>query len=176
MTMTLAVNNDLLTVNASTPGLIGSGTDFSWNNKGIMFNETTHRMSRSKVRADGIWIFWRAAMADAFSASLDDFFRYISLGNTGTSLNGYMVVDAKNSETGLIDAKVGSATMARSFMGLSGILDLSAPSTGFWMLYGTLHVNGSPFIWSLSSRKWQKLRDVPDRVDGAYTLTPLYLR
>jgi hypothetical protein len=45
--MTLAINNDLMTVNAATPGLIGSATDFGFNNKGIMFNETTHRMDRS---------------------------------------------------------------------------------------------------------------------------------
>ena len=47
ITQTLAVNGDLLTVNAATPGLIGSATDFGYNNKGIMFNETTHRVSTS---------------------------------------------------------------------------------------------------------------------------------
>ncbi len=56
--------------------------------------------------------------------------------------------------------------MVRAFKGLSGILDTSASTTGFWMLYGTPKVNGAPFIWSQSSWKWQKLRDVPDRVDG----------
>jgi len=48
MTQTLAVNGDLMTINAATPGLIGSATDFGYNNKGIMFNETTHRMSRAR--------------------------------------------------------------------------------------------------------------------------------
>jgi hypothetical protein len=77
---------------------------------------------------------------------------------------------------GSIDSKVGSTAMVRDFMGLSGNLDLSAPTTGFWMLYGTARVNGAPFIWSQSSWKWQKLRDVPDRLDGTFTLMPLYLR
>ena len=77
---------------------------------------------------------------------------------------------------GSIDSKVGSTSMVRSFMGLSGILDTSASNTGFWMLYGTPKVNGMPFIWSQSSWKWQKLRDVPDRIDGSFTLMPLYLR
>jgi hypothetical protein len=297
MTQTLAVNGDLLTVNAANPGLIGSATDFGYNNKGIMFNETTHRMSRTVVKPDGLFIFWRAALAEQFSGSISDFFNAISLDNTGTYLNGYMLVDANTRETGLVemsyrcfvyyrstggaytvtstsldsgacttdydpemvtpdylmginypasnqvvndlqsndnrparrvqfrqllpgvndletaksvitytdpvnplsifgrwdlgygdtthpkqvpdgsvDSKVASTSMVRSFMGLSGILDTSAANTGFWMLYGTARVNGSPFIWSQSSWKWQTLRDVPDRLDGSFTLVPLYLK
>ena len=297
MNMTLAINNDLMTVNAATPGLIGSATDFGFNNKGMMFNETTHRMDRSEVKPDGLWIFWRAALAEQFSASIDDFFRTISLDNSGTYLNGYMLVDAKNSETGLvemsyrcfvyyrssggpytvtsksldgqpcstqydpemvtpdylmginypaslqvrtdlqstdnrparrrqfakllpgvvdvstakaaitytdpanplsvfgrwdlgygetaypkiipdgsIDAKTGATAMVRSFMRLSGKLDMRSKATGFWMRYGTPTVNGAPFVWSQSSWKWQKRRDVPDRLDGAFVLMPLHLR
>ena len=297
MTQTLSVNGDLLTVNASTPGQIGSGTDFGYNNKGIMFNETTHRMTKTQVKPDGLWIFWRAALAELFSGSITDFFDAISLDNTGTYLNGYMLVDANTNETGLVemsyrcfiyyrstggpyavssksmdggacstdydpemvtpdylmginypasyqvatdlgsndnrparrvqfkqllpgvndletaktvithtdpanplsifgrwdlgygetdypkqvpdgsvDAKAASTSMVRSFMGLSGVLDTSASNTGFWMLYGTAKVNGAPFIWSQSSWKWQTLRDVPDRLDGSFTLMPLYLK
>jgi hypothetical protein len=297
MTQTLAVNDDLVTFNAATPGLIGSATDFGYNNKGIMFNETTHRMSKSQVNPLGLWIFWRAALAEQFSGSITDFFNAISLDNTGTYLNGYMLVDANTNETGLVemsyrcfvyyrstggpytvssesldcnacstdydsemvtadylmginypaslqvrsdlqstdnrparrqqfkqllpgvndvetakavitytdpanplsifgrwdlgygetsypkqipdgsvDSKVGSTRMVRSFMGLSGILDTKSSATGFWMLYGTPYINGTPFIWSQSSWKWQTLRDVPDRVDGRFTLMPLYLR
>ena len=297
MSQTLAVNGDLVTFNAATPGLIGSITDFGYNNKGIMFNETTHRMSKSQVKPLGLWIFWRAALAEQFSGSITDFFHAISLDNTGTYLNGYMLVDAKTNETGLVemsyrcfvyyrstggaytvssesldgdpcsteydtdmvtadylmgmnypaslqvrsdlqstdnrparrqqfnqllpgvhdvetaktvitytdpdnplsvfgrwdlgygetsfpkqvpdgsvDSKVGSASMVRAFMGLSGVLDTTSSATGFWMLYGTAYVNGTPFIWSESSWKWQTLRDVPDRLDGRFTLMPLYLR
>ncbi|MDO9308472.1 MAG: hypothetical protein Q7V04_05360 [Deltaproteobacteria bacterium] len=299
MTQTLAVNNDLLTLNAASPGLIGSGTDFGYNNKGIMFNETTHRASTSSTKIEGLWIFWRATLAEQFSHSIDEFFTAISLDNTGTYLNGYMLADAFTRETGLvemsyncfvfykqapgkdytvttspasgptpwaveydsemvtrdylmginfpasrqvrtdlestdnrparraqlreglpgvmdvesakqlithtdpanplslfgrwdlgygetdypkqipdgsIDSKVVSTSMVRAFKDLSGILDTSASSTGFWMLYGTAHVNGEPFIWSRSSWSWQTLRDVPDRVDGVFTLMPLNLR
>lgn len=296
MTMTLAINGDLMTVNASTPGLIASGTDFGFNNKGMMFNETTHRMGRSEVKPEGLWLFWRAALAEQFSSSIDDFFRYISLDNSGTYLNGYMLVDAKNGETGLvemsyrcfvyyrsnggaytvtsqsldgkpcsteydpelvtsdylmginypasiqvrtdlqstdnrparrrqfakllpnvvdlstaraaitytdpanplsifgrwdlgygetaypkiipdgaIDAKAASTEMARSFMSLSGKLDMQSRTTGFWMRYGTASVKGAPFVWSQSSWKWQKRRDVPDRLDGSFRLMPLHL-
>jgi hypothetical protein len=297
LNQTLAVNGDLLTMNAATPGLIGSATDFGYNNKGIMFNETTHRVSTNKVNSVGLWIFWRAALAEQFSGSITDFFNYISLDNTGTYLNGYMLVDANTNETGLVemsyrcfvyyrstggpytvssksmdgdlcstdydsemvtaeylmginypasyqvssdlgstdnrparrrqfkellpevddvetaknvitytdpanplsifgrwdlgygetsypkqipdgavDSKVGSTSMVRSFMGLSGVLDTSVSNTGFWMLYGTAKVDGKPFIWSQSSWKWQTRRDVPDRLDGKFTLMHLYLR
>jgi hypothetical protein len=297
MVQTLSINGDLLTVNAVSPGLIGSSTDFGYNNKGLLFNETTHRMSKSQVKPLGLWVIWRAALAEQFSASVDDFFDAISLDNTGTYLNGYMLADAKNGETGLvemsyrcfiyyrstggeytvksssldgnqcstdydsemvtpdyimginypaslqvrsdlestdnrparrtqfekllpkvhnvatarrvitytdpsnplsifgrwdlgygetdypkqipdgaIDAKVGSTNMVRSFMGLSGDLDTKSSATGFWMLYGTPYVQGSPFIWSESLWSGQTLRDVPDRLDGHFTLMPLYLR
>lgn len=297
MNQTLAVNGDLLTENVAAPGLIGSGTDFGYNNKGIMFNETTHRLTKSEVKTEGLWLFWRAALAEQFSASITDFFDAVSLDNTGTYLNGYMLVDAKNSETGLVemshrcfvyyrstggaytvtsrssdgglcttdydpemvtpgylmginypasiqvandlgstdnrparrrqlkqllpgvnnldtakalitytdpvnplsifgrwdlgygetsypktipdgsvDSKAASTSMVRSFMGLTGALDTAASNTGFWMLYGTAIVKGSPFVWSQSAWKGQKLRDVPDRLDGSFTLMPLYLR
>ncbi len=297
MTQTLAVNQDLITFNAQTPGLIGSITDFGYNNKGIMFNETTHRVSQSQVKPLGLWIFWRSALAEQFSGSITDFFDAISLDNTGTYLNGYMLADANTGETGLvemsyrcfvyyrsnggpyevssrsldggpcltdydhemvtadylmginypasfqvrtdlqstdnrparrvqfnkllpqvhnvedakrvitytdelnplsvfgrwdlgygetgypkqipdgsIDAKAVSASMVRSFMKLSGILDTASSTTGFWMLYGSPSIKGKPFIWSQSLWNWQTLRDVPDRIDGRFTLIPLHLR
>jgi hypothetical protein len=298
MCQTIVVNKDWQTINAATPGLIGSGTDFGYNNKGIMFNETTHRMSKVRTKVDGLWIFWRAALAEQFSASISDFYEALTLDNTGTYLNGYMVVDAKTNETcliemsyrcfvyhhsrgsevvsgfkcldsepcrtdfdadmvtshafmginfpaslqvredlqstdnrparrrqfgqllpdvndiesakrtitytddpanplsifgrwdlgygetsypklipdGSVDAKVASTSMALAFMKLSGELDDSSKQTGFWMLYGTPHVGGKPFIWSQSNWHWQKLRDVPDRVDGRFTLMPIFLK
>lgn len=297
MYVTLVVNTDRVTMNAATPGLIGSATDFGYNGKGIMFNETTHRLSHTQVKADGLLIFWRAALAEQFAGSLDEFFRYISLDNTGTYLNGYMLVDTNTNETGLVemsyrcfvyyrshggsykvssksldglacptdydeemvrpdylmginypaslqvrkdlqstdnrparrrqfqrllplvtdleraksvivftepgnplsifgrwdlgygetdypkqipdgavDAKAADTGMVRAFMHLTGSLDLKSAATGAWMLYGTARVQDEPFVWSSSSWKWQKLRDVPDRVDGRFTLMPLYLR
>lgn len=297
MVQTLVVNGEAVTMNAATPGQIGSSTDFGYNNKGILFNETTHRFNTTKAKQDGIWVFWRAALAEQFAASIGDFFDAMSIDETGTYMNGYMLADAKNGETGLIemsyrchvyyrssggaytvtsrsydgepcgttfdatmvtpsyqmginypasyqvaldldstdnrparhlqfnqllpgvtdveqakavityidpgnplsifgrwdlgygqtpypkqipdgsvDAKAASTRMVRDFMALTGTLDTSSNATGFWMLFGTPKVAGVPFIWSQSSWSWQKLRDVPDRVDGEYTLMPLYLR
>jgi hypothetical protein len=90
---------------------------------------------------------------------------------------GYGETDnPKQIPDGSLDAKVASTAMVRSFMDLSGVLDTESSNMGFWMLYGTPHVRGKPFIWSESLWSWQKLRDVPDRVDGVFTLMPLYLR
>jgi hypothetical protein len=297
MNQTIAVNRDWITMNAATPGLIGSGTDFGYNNKGILFNETTHRLSHTKTKVDGIWIFWRSAIAEHFSSSIQEFFDMISIDNTGTYLNGYMLVDAKTMETGLVemsyrcfvyyvskggayevtgraldggpcsteydaemvtpsslmginfpasvqvlldlqstdnrparweqfklllptvkdmeaakqvithtaplnplsifgrwdlgygitpfpktipdgsvDAKTASVSMAKEFMRLKGDFDTSSPKTGFYMLFGTPRVKGKPFIWSQSSWNGQKLRDVPDRLDGQFTLLPIYMK
>jgi hypothetical protein len=44
------------------------------------------------------------------------------------------------------------------------------------MLYGTPQVKGKPFIWSESMWSGQTLRDVPDSLDGVFTLMPLHLR
>ena len=297
MVQTLVVNGTSFTMNSSTPGQIGSGTDFGYNNKGILFNETTHRYSTTVTKKDGIWVFWRATLAEQFSASISEFFDAMSIDESGTYMNGYMLADARSGESGLIemsyrchvyyrsnggsyavtsrsydgkpcgttfddtmvtpayqmginypasyqvvkdlgssdnrpqrrvqfaqllpgvasveqakavitytdpgnplsifgrwdlgygqtpnpkqipdgsvDAKATSTQMVRDFMALSGTLDVTSGATGFWMLFGTAKVGGLPFIWSQSSWSWQKLRDVPDRVDGEYTLMPLYLR
>jgi hypothetical protein len=46
----------------------------------------------------------------------------------------------------------------------------------FWMKFGTPVINGKPFIWSESPWKGWKLRSVPDRVDGIFTLLNAYIR
>jgi hypothetical protein len=241
-----------------------------------------------------LWMFWRAAAAEQFSGSLDDFFRYVSLEASGTYMNGYMIVDTKTRQIGLvemsdenfvffrprtggydvitkpeglfagydselltpeyilginypisyqirydlraidnrparryqflegisgvsdietakalitytdpanplsiygrwdlgygltpspkivpdgsIDAKAASASMVSYAMGLQGIFDQEARHRNFWMKFGTPRVNGSPFVWSSSIWAGQKLRDVPDRVDGNYNLLRVHIR
>ena len=295
MAMSLYVNGDFLTFNALTPGLVGSSTDFGYNGKGIMFNETTHRALYTEPKTRALWMFWRAALAEEFASSLDEFFFYLSLEPSGTYMNGYMVVDNKTREIGLvemsyrsfvyfrpdgnngysvitkpvglsreydtellrpdyilginypasrqiiddlkaadnrparkrqflqkigsvtdiesakslitytdpanplsiygrwdlgygetpspktvpdgsIDAKAVSASMTDYVRNLKGIYDPGSPNKAFWMKYGTPHVNGKPFIWSESAWKGQKLRDVPNTVDGTFTLLNTYIR
>ncbi len=101
--LTLWINGDFMTANTLAPGLLSSGTDFGYNNKGILFNETTHRATYTEPKANALWMFWRAALAEQFAASLDDFFKYISLEASGTYMNGYMIVDAKTKEIGYVE-------------------------------------------------------------------------
>ncbi|MDZ4165105.1 MAG: hypothetical protein U1C55_08250 [Smithellaceae bacterium] len=293
--LSLWVNGDFMTVNILAPGFLGSGTDFGYNNKGIIFNETTHRAMYTEPKADALWMFWRAVLAEQFAASLDDFFNYISLEASGTYMNGYMVVDAKTKEIGYVemsfksfvffkpdgkggvavttkpeglnkaynkelvqpdyvlginypasqqiiddlkaqdnrparkrqflsqiggvkdiesakalitytdpknplsifgrwdlgygetpapktipdgsvDAKAISLSMVKEVFNLKGVLDTGATGRAFWMKFGTPYVEGKPFIWSESPWKGTKLRDVPDRLDGEWTLINLYMR
>ncbi len=293
--LTLWVNGDYMTMNIIGPGMLGSGTDFGYTNKGIMFNETTHRATYTVPKVNALWMFWRATLAEQFATSIDDFFRYVSLEPSGTYMNGYMVVDAKTNEIGLvemsyqsftffrpdgnggiavttkpagldptydqqlvrpdyllginfpasnlikdelvakdnrpsrrtqfnarigavndiesakalitytdpdnplsiygrwdlgygdtpypktipdgsIDAKAVSASMVRAAMNIEGVLDTDSSLKSFWMKYGTASIKGKPFIWSESSWRGWKLRSVPDRVDGEYTLLNAYIR
>ena len=59
---------------------------------------------------------------------------------------------------------------------LAGVLDPSATTTAFWMKYGTARIDGKPFTWSESPWKGQKLRGVPDRVEGDWVLARLHMR
>jgi hypothetical protein len=295
MAASFYINGDYFTINSFCPGCLGSNTDFGYNNKGIMFNETTHHKTFTKAKVSALWMFWRATLAEQFASSLDEFYQYLSLEASGTYMNGYMVVDTKTKEIGLVemsyqsfvyfkpdgkngyqvitkpeglseeydpellqpeyilginfpvsqlirdelkatenrparrrqflaqiasvndtesakalitytapdeplsiygrwdlgygdtpypqtipdgavDAKAASASMTSYVSGLAGILDLESPNRCFWMKFGTPVINGKPFIWSESQWKEQKLRDVPDSVDGEYNLLHSYIR
>jgi hypothetical protein len=293
--LTIWVNGDFMTMNIQAPGYLGSGSDFGYNNKGIMFNETTHRYAHTEPKIASLWMFWRATLAEQFATTPDEFSRFVSLELSGTYMNGYMIVDAKTKEIGLVemsyksfvyykpdgkggytiittpdgldktydeemvqpdyllginypasqqirddlksqdnrparkrqflaqigavkdiesakalitytdpenplsifgrwdlgygetptpktipdgslDAKASSASMTKEVFNLKGVLDTGSSYKAFWMKYGTPVVNGKPFIWSESQWKGQKLRDVPDVVDGQWTLLNGYIR
>lgn len=293
--LTLWVNGDFMTTNILSPGFLGSGTDFGYNNKGILFNETTHRAMYTEPTAKALWMFWRATLAEQFAASLEDFFKYVSLEPSGTYMNGYMLIDAKTNEIGFVemsyksfifyqpdgkggiavttkpeglnpaydeelvqpdyllginypaslqiredlkaqdnrparrrqfmeqigsvkdiesakalitytdpnnplsiygrwdlgygetpapktvpdgsvDAKAVSVSMVKEVFNMKGVLDITSPHKAFWMKFGTPYINNKPFIWSESQWKGWKLRLVPDRLDGPYTLLNTYIK
>ena len=64
MALNLFVNEDFMTFNALSPGLIGSASDFGYNMKGLMFNETTQRASYTEPKTEALWMFWRATLAE----------------------------------------------------------------------------------------------------------------
>lgn len=108
-TLTYTIHNgrdiDFITQNSYCPGQFGSNMDFGFNGRGICFNETTHRYSATfpPPKAEGIWLCWRAAAAEMFAANIHDFYDYITTDNTGTYLNGYMVIDINANDTALIE-------------------------------------------------------------------------
>jgi ABC-type branched-subunit amino acid transport system substrate-binding protein len=295
MAASFYINGDFFTVNSLFPGYLGSNTDFGYNNKGIMFDETTHYSTFTQPKTHSLWMFWRAMLAEQFASSLDEFYNYLSLEASGLYMNGYMVVDTKTREIGVVemsyqsfvyfkpdgengyqvitkpdglskeydhellqpeyilginfpvsylirdelksiedrparrrqflaqianvndiesakaliaytepdeplsiygrwdlgygdtptpktvpdgslDAKAVSASMTSYVSGLNGTLDLESPNHCFWMKFGTPVINGKPFIWSESQWKGQKLRDVPDSVDGEWNLLHTYIK
>lgn len=101
--VTYVIGEDFLTQNSFCPGQFGSNTDFGFNGHGIGFNETTETYFYNESKTLGLWLTWRAAAAEAFATSINDFYDYVSLDNTGTYLNAYMLVDAYRGEFGLID-------------------------------------------------------------------------
>jgi hypothetical protein len=103
MAQTLWVNDTFMTFNAITPGMVSSDTDFGYNRHGLIFNETTHLNDFDKPKVEALWMIWRATLAEQFATSCDEFYKYLSLEASGTYMNGYMVVDVKTREIGLVE-------------------------------------------------------------------------
>ncbi|MDE5651912.1 MAG: hypothetical protein K2I48_00410, partial [Muribaculaceae bacterium] len=101
--VTYVIGEDFVTQNANCQGQFGSNTDFGFNGKGIGFNETTHVDLYDKTRIEGVWLAWRSAAAEQFAGSIQEFYDYCKLDNTGTYLNGYQLVDVNTGEIGLVD-------------------------------------------------------------------------
>lgn len=101
--VTYVIGEDFLTQNSFCPGQFGSNTDFGFNGHGIGFNETTETYFYNESKTEGLWLTWRAAAAESFARSIDEFYDYCKLDNTGTYLNAYMLVDAYKGEFGLVD-------------------------------------------------------------------------
>lgn len=101
--VTYCIGEDFVTQNAICQGQFGSNTDFGFNKNGICFNETTNVAFYNESKLLGIWLTWRSAAAEQFSSSIEEFYDYISMDNTGTYLSAYMVIDAFRNKIGLVD-------------------------------------------------------------------------
>jgi hypothetical protein len=95
------------------PGLIHSGDDFGVNSAGIMITETT--ISRFHGwNPDGIPEFVRARKAMQYSASIDDFSKWMTEGNNGGYANTWLVADRKTNEIGSLELGLKNVTLKRS--------------------------------------------------------------
>lgn len=101
--ITYVIGEDFLTQNSFSPGQFGSNTDFGFNGHGIGFNETTETYFYNESKVEGVWMTWRAAAAESFARSIEEFYDYLTIDNTGTYLNTYMVVDAYRNKFGVVD-------------------------------------------------------------------------
>lgn len=289
------VNGSFCALNLAAPGFIRSGQDFGFNNNGIMFLETTIDNTVNHPKVNALWEMWRSALAGIFSGSMDEFYHYLTLQQSGTYMNSYMIADTNTGEIGLVemswdtsiyfkldqkggyhvittpdvgvskeydplmlqpdyilgfnygvslairdqlksinnrparewqllaqiynvtdieiakdlitftdpynplsiygrwdlgygwtttpktvpegsvDAKAVAASMLSNLSDLKGVLNIDSENTSFWMKYGTPMVNGKPFIWSESQWHTQKLRDIPDVMDGDYHLLKIHI-
>ncbi len=160
--LTMYINGDYLTVNTITPGSVVSNTDFGYNNKGIMFNETTHHATYTEPKITALWMFVRAALAEQFSSSLDEFFRYISLEPSGTYMNGYMIVDTKTEEIGLIEMSFKNFIYFKSD-GTGGYIITTKPD-GISKTYDQTMVQ-SDYIIGINYPASQQIRDDLKAVD-----------
>ncbi len=118
------------------PGLIHSGDDFGVNSAGIMITETT--ISRFHGwNPDGIPEFVRARKAMQYSASIDDFSKWMTEGNNGGYANDWLVADRKTNEIGSLELGLKHVTLKRSkdgyFVGSNFPIDekLAAEETDF---------------------------------------------
>ncbi len=86
----------------TAPGLVFSGTDFYYNEKGIMASETTLD-GINTYSTNGIPIFQRLRLAIQHSDSIYSFSKRIIEGNTGGYSNDYLMGDAREKEIGLLE-------------------------------------------------------------------------
>ncbi len=112
--ITYVIGSDFITQNSFSPGQFGSNTDFGFNGHGIGFNETTEGYFYNESKTLGIWLTWRAAAAEHYAKSIDEFYDYITIDNTGTYLNAYMIVDAYKNEFAMIDMSYARFAFFRS--------------------------------------------------------------
>jgi hypothetical protein len=100
----LYLNGEYMSVQQLNPGLLCSATDFGYNGHGILFNETTvSQQGRARNSINALWTFWRAGLAELYSRSMEEFFEYMSLENSGTYMNGYQLGETGSKSFGLVE-------------------------------------------------------------------------
>lgn len=160
--LTLWVNGDFMTVNILAPGYLGSNTDFGYNNKGLIFNETTDHATYTEPKTRSLWTFWRSTLAEQFAASIGEFFDLVSLEPSGTYMNGYMLVDAKTKEIGLVEMSYKSFVLFKSDN--RGGIEVSTKPEGLNKAYDRDLVRPD-FLLGINYAASQQVRDDVKAVD-----------
>jgi len=95
------------------PGLIHSADDFGINDAGIVITETTIGGFKG-FDTNGVPEFVRARKAMQYSASIDDFDRYMRDGNNGGYANTWLIADRKTNEIASLELGLKNVTLQRT--------------------------------------------------------------
>jgi hypothetical protein len=95
------------------PGFICSDDDFGINASGIMITETTIS-DFSGYDPKGIPEFVRARKAMQYSASIDDYARFMKEGNNGGYANDWLIADRKTNEIARLELGLKNVTLERT--------------------------------------------------------------
>ena len=85
---------------------------------------------------------------------------------------------SKTIADGAVDAKAYSAKKVRELLaGLNFQPNAESVKTSFWMRFGTPEINGEPFVWNKSRwiDFWDKYSSVPNRLEGSWNETKLFM-
>lgn len=95
------------------PGMIHSGDDFGFNDRGIMITETTIS-GFVGFDPNGVPEFVRARKAMQYAESIDDFSRLMQDGNNGGYANNWLVADCKTNEIASLELGLKNVLLRRS--------------------------------------------------------------
>ncbi len=95
------------------PGFISSDDDFGLNSAGIMITETTIAAFQG-FDPNGVPEFVRARKAMQYSASINDFARYMKQGNNGGYASDWLIADRKSNEIASLELGLKNVTLERT--------------------------------------------------------------
>lgn len=95
------------------PGMIHSGDDFGFNDRGLMITETTIS-GFVGFDPNGVPEFVRARRAMQYAESIDDFARIMKDGNNGGYANNWLVADLKTNEVASLELGLKNVLLRRS--------------------------------------------------------------
>ncbi len=79
------------------PGFVHSGSDFAFNDAGLLFTETTIA-KYAGFNKDGVPSFSRSRTAAQYAASIDDFIRIMTTNGNGAMANSWLIGDLNANE------------------------------------------------------------------------------
>ena len=102
-TLNYVIGDAFISQNSYASGQFCSNYDLGFNTNGSILKQAYNTHMYNETIDLGMWISLRSVAAEMFAESIQDFYEYISIDNTATYLNGYMLVDINTGLTGLVE-------------------------------------------------------------------------